>query len=74
VRIVITVLGCLWAAVVLALVASRYFSPERAGPLALGMVAEPLLLVSLLVFVPLAVFGTSCGNTGPTPVWTQTLR
>jgi endonuclease/exonuclease/phosphatase family metal-dependent hydrolase len=74
VRILITVIGCLWAAVVLALVAARVFSPERSGPLALDNVVEPLLLLSLLVFVPLAVFGTSRSSTGPTPVWTSTLR
>lgn len=73
-RIVITVIGCLWAAVVLAVVAARLFSPESSGPLALGVVVEPLLLLSLLVFVPLAVFGTSRRSTGPTPVWTNTLR
>src|SRR4051812_7580054 len=74
VRIVITVIGCLWAAVVLALVASRFVSAERGGPLALGMVVEPLLLLSLVVFIPLAIFGTSRNSTGPTPVWTSTLR
>ena len=73
-RIVVTVIGCLWAAVVLALVASRLFSPERGGPLALAMVVEPLLLVSLVVFIPLAVFGTSRSADRPTSVWTNTLR
>src|SRR4051812_45519607 len=74
VRIVVTVIGCLWAAVVLALVASRLFSPERGGPLALAMVLEPLLLLSLVVFIPLAVFGTSRRADQPTSVWTNTLR
>jgi endonuclease/exonuclease/phosphatase family metal-dependent hydrolase len=74
VRIVVTVIGCLWAAVVLALVAAHVFSPERSGPFALANVVEPLLWLSLLAFVPLAVIGTSHSRIGPTPVWTSTLR
>ena len=73
-RIVITVLGCLWAAVVLARRRRALFSPERGGPLALGVVVEPLLWISLLVFVPLALFGTPGGRSGGTPVWTTALR
>jgi endonuclease/exonuclease/phosphatase family metal-dependent hydrolase len=74
VRILITVLGCLWAAAILAVAGVQLFAPERDGPLALGAVVEPLLWISLLVFVPLALFGTARRQMGGTPIWTTALR